>query len=103
MGKVQKTKRYFVIYRPIMDSSWIIRELQNGNTEILNLTEEFYKEDIGDSERIELNDEEYFWQEWADKKLFKEVWLDGDDGENDAVMDEFTDLMDAIEYLEEEY
>ena len=102
MSNISSTKRYFVIHRPIMNSSWIIRELQNGNTEILKLTEEYYEEDIGNSERIEINDEVYFWQEWADKKLFKEVWLGGDDGENDAVMNEFTELTDAIEHLEEE-
>ncbi|MCH9735816.1 MAG: hypothetical protein K0U78_14900 [Actinomycetia bacterium] len=87
---------YIVIERGCTDASWVIRVLENGDTEILELSEDFYGEP---EEEVELDGENWFWNEWCDKESFERVWLN-DEQENgeDVTITPFEELEDAFNF-----
>ncbi len=97
--------KYMVIQRGITNASWMIRFLENGDTEILESSEKFeqlhYSEYI-DNDVVRIDEQNYFWNEWASKELWQRVWIE-DEQENgdDVTMTEFSDFDEAFEFLGE--
>lgn len=92
--------KYMVIQRAFNNASWLIRFLESGDTEIMELTENYYDEDV--TNPFDYNGEEYFWQEWASKELWQEVWIeDSQQNGDDVTKTEFDDFLEAAEFLGE--
>lgn len=85
---------YKVIEREFIDVGFVIRVLENGDTEIL----EELEGPCGDSEsEIEIDGEYWDWNEWCDKESFERVWIN-DEQENgeDVTITSFENFKDAL-------
>ena len=90
--------KYIVIRREITNAEWMIRVLDSGDTEILEPTDNYYEEDV--TNPFDVDGVSYFWEEWADKDLFKRVWIDdAQQNGDDVTMTEFEDFNEAFNFL----
>ncbi len=94
--------KYMVIQRELTGGKWMVRFLENGDTEILEVAENYHWDDVKDKETVDRHGETYFWDKWASKELWQRVWIE-DEQENgdDVTMTEFSDFDEAFEFLGE--
>jgi len=91
-------KEYVIIHRSIFNNYMLIRVLENGDTEIA-LKE---PNDIKPSGTFKIDETEFYWTEWADKKLFNDVWLHPEDPDDiDHTMYFHNDFDSAILEMQE--
>lgn len=97
----KSNQKYAVIQRSIMNSCFMIRFLDNGNTEIMESVEDYYPEDV--KKTFTYSENEYFWNTWASKSLWKKVWIEDEQENGDDVrITYFEDFNIAYDFLETE-